>query len=80
MSDWRPIETAPKDGRFIIVGRFEGAELYWVKHSRWMTEASLVDMYGGDECDWEPGWANGNDEEDEPCHPTHWMPLNSPTE
>lgn len=64
MSEWQPIETAPKDGQSLLVwcpirnrgGRATVA--YWDDY--W----SLT--HPG-------GWA-----EDDDCDPTHWMPLPAP--
>ena len=76
--EWQPIDTAPKDGRYIIVGRFRnGDEFCWAKHSRWMTADEAADIEECDPEDCEAGWTNGNDEEDL-CYPTHWMPLPPP--
>jgi hypothetical protein len=71
--EWRPIETAPKDGSFIMV---------WVDHpgSEFCPEPfARVDLAYWDEgtttpgFERTPGWA---------CHwigtPTHWMPLPAP--
>jgi hypothetical protein len=76
---WQPIESAPKDGRYLIVGKFDKrAGLLWVKHSRWLTWQDIAEIYGwGDEASFEEAWGNGNDEE-EPCYPSHWMPLPAP--
>lgn len=78
MNEWQPIETAPKDGQYIIAGRFRnGDELCWVKHSRWMAAQEIAEFEGGDEEDYEAAWADGEDA-GEPCYPTHWMPLPAP--
>lgn len=78
MSEWQPVETAPKDGGYIIAGSFRnGDELCWVKHSRWITSDEIAEIEGYDSEDWEPGWTNGNDES-EICFPTHWQPLPTP--
>lgn len=78
MMDWKPIATAKKDGSYIIAGRFRpSGELVWVKHSRWMSADDIASCYGGSPEDYDAGWADGEDE-DEPCYPTHWMPLPEP--
>lgn len=78
MSDWQTIDSAPKDGGYIIVGRFRnGDELCWVKHSRWITAAEIAENEGYDPEDCESAWTDGN-EDGEPCFPTHWMPLPAP--
>ncbi len=76
---WQPIETAPKDGRYIIAGRFRrGDELVWVKHSRWITASEAADSFDGEEEDYVAGWVDGENEDDA-CIPTHWQPLIAPT-
>lgn len=77
--EWQDIESAPKDGQFILVARFrDGDEFCWAKHSRWITAEELADNDGlGDPDDFEAGWTDGN-EDDEPCYPTHWRPLPAP--
>ena len=71
MSEWQPIETAPKDGRTIIVFRnIHGWNV--LGYAYW------VDVRGID------GWVS-NGFSDPPGnlglgHPTHWMPLPTPPE
>jgi hypothetical protein len=79
MADWQPIETAPKDGSYIIAGRFRnGDELCWVKHSRWLTPEDILEYEGeGAAEDYEAGWSDGNDDS-ELCYPTHWISLPAP--
>lgn len=78
MSDWQPIETAPKDGSYITAGSFGPSdELKWVKHSRWITAEECASDYGGGPEDYRDGWTDGDDE-DEECFPTHWSPLEPP--
>lgn len=81
---WQPIETAPKDGSYIIAGRFgPSQELKWVKHSRWITaedaaeDARHTGFPSAQADDFDDAWANGCDEY-ESCYPTHWMPLEPP--
>lgn len=78
MSEWSDISTAPKDGCYIIAARFGIDALEWVKHSRWMGTGEAAERYGGEPEDYRPGWTDGEDE-DEICHPTHWMSLIPPT-
>ena len=66
MTNWQPIETAPKDGTTIA-----GADLYrWVKYKPGSTKGQL--KRGGR---WQRfngyGWENAGP-------PTHWMPLPEP--
>ena len=63
MEKWQPIETAPKDGTEVLIGRNYGG-----------SEAYAVASFDGDE--WRDvgdiGWAGmyGDDNQ-----PTHWMPI-----
>lgn len=71
------MDSAPKDGRYVLAGRFRGDELKWVKHSRWMSAEEACEQEGGASADdYDAGWTDGEDEHDY-CHPTHWMPLKS---
>jgi hypothetical protein len=78
MADWQLIETAPKDGRYLIVAKFTGEALGWVSHSRWITADEICEIEGGAADEYDPGWTDGN-RDDEPIYPTHWMPLERPT-
>jgi hypothetical protein len=66
MSDWQPIETAPRDGRYIWVYRPEG------KIDPWITPPRVgTDRWTGRWL-WIPaGWENSAPI----IQPTHWMPL-----
>ena len=60
MTEWEPIETAPKDGTAILVcGRYPHyrKELAIIRIQWWDTQTDK--------------WANVSD----PIIPTHWMPL-----
>ena len=64
MSDWKPIDTAPKDGTEIILGVFSDSFVdATVMNSRWID---------GEEkgCYW-LDWHGMP-------RPTHWQPLNPP--
>jgi hypothetical protein len=65
-SVWMSIETAPKDGRTIIVGfaRQSGFPVKVVKFNR-------INNYWSHYGEWEPGLEN---------NATHWMPLPQPPE
>jgi len=69
MSDtvgWRPIETAPRDGRHILLYERENDS---VCEGRYVTDA----------CRWFERNAHPTDAWDgEIYRPTHWMPLPSP--
>ena len=74
MSEWQPIETAPKDGVVVILGR-------------WMDEFGFVHGYGhfeGRPSAFVSGWiTHGFDPVMSNlglASPTHWMPLPPPPE
>jgi len=74
MSDWRPIETAPKDGTIIDIGgrAFDGVFERWC-NAHWEDR-------GGEEGTWRGPWSDGYESElpDDRFVPTHWMPLPAP--
>jgi hypothetical protein len=71
MSEWRPIETAPKDGAMILL-----ASADWVDTGCWRKELNGADDEGWT-CFQIESWAY---EEYAYCipDPTHWMPLPEP--
>lgn len=74
MSEWKPIESAPGDGSYILVANSHGA---------WIAKWHPVFQSG-----YRPSnpWASlmlNHDHIDKPGrydHPTHWMPLPPPPE
>jgi hypothetical protein len=87
MSDWQPIETAPRDGSPILIYQpdydvgGERAQHRTSLHWRVDASGSLVDGPGVPVDDhryaigyWRPwgGWGNRNSAR---VNPTHWMPL-----
>jgi hypothetical protein len=65
MSDWQPIESAPKDGTTILLG-----------HASFKPEAAWWEY-----CSWFEGWCSGGFRSDmygPGFDPTHWMPLPPP--
>ena len=63
MSEWQPIETAPKNGTRIIVFRPKANEyIHHISEDRWCKIGSTF-------C-----WARSN----EKMQPTHWMPFPQP--
>lgn len=88
MSEWQPIETAPKDGTAILIWQPDGAKnwympreslpdggIYTLEDERllWFDDGRYAIGY------WRPwgGWGNRNSSTVEP---THWMPLPTPPE
>lgn len=74
MADWKPIETAPADGRKALVFRplaaRSGDEPIAVKR-----------LIGGNQFCWDktvPKGQQARNPTDGACHVTHWMPLPAP--
>ena len=63
--EWQPIETAPKDGSLIMIGR-----LGWAMPARWRFYETLGSGY----------WVFSNNQhiKKTDSQPTHWMPLPEP--
>ena len=80
MSEWKPIETAPKDGGFVLLHVPRGLEsgevtvgAYWKADERAANGRFMKghwDGWLGMDCDARSSW----------CDPTHWMPLPPPPE
>ena len=92
MAEWQPIETAPKDGTKVFIWR-EGWDQAPVAQWRdypgnpvvGSDESESADcwMHGWLFHEWftpgiEDGWLGWNEDIDEGCMPTHWMPLPEP--
>lgn len=69
MSEWQPIETAPKDGTPIIVPEMRGP-FCLPKVVRWMRCPLLGDIM-------EAAWRPINDQQ-RALNPSHWMHLPEP--
>ena len=74
MSEWQPIETAPKDGDYVLVSNGRGV---WV--------ARFKDVYQSGwkpACPWQSMMLNHDHipSVERKGHPTHWMPLPEPPE
>lgn len=72
MSEWEPIESAPKDGTFILMYKSVGTHYLDNEYTpfyvcQWLENGT----YGG------PGWFYGEGEFFL-RNPTHWMPLPAP--
>lgn len=84
MTDWQPIETAPKDGSEILGYRDDcGALLMrWTSLGEFLTESELSEY--DEETTYQEDWfyadfiCGGRLENDQA--PTHWMPLPPPPE
>ena len=69
MSEWQPIETAPRDGTVILALRFYPVAIRWTGHHEWQWEA--IHLGGAF-----PLLRNAYVVND--VHLTHWMPLPEP--
>ena len=68
--DWQPIETAPRDGRTVLLAEPVDGKVF-------TTPGHWLEDYGGW---WEHG-SHPTDYVDLPVeNPTHWMPLPPPPE
>lgn len=79
MTDWQPIETAPKDGsrllltdgKFLTVGHWRSYQ--WASTERWWTDNPVAFL---EEDEQSPNYDHSFDEY--VTEPTHWAPLNAP--
>lgn len=93
MSEWQPIDTAPKDGTVIILGavaqEYQGQPVdprATVGH--WTTDEECRELVGdcGGECRCpeyiyhDPSWISWDGGFTAENPPTHWQPLPSPPE
>jgi hypothetical protein len=71
---WQPIETAPKDGRDIIV-MYIHIETPIVHAAFWLEDEDATEETGW----WTYDWSEvSRTKMDEHYTPTHWMPLPEP--
>lgn len=78
-AQWQPIETAPKDGRTLLLGYFNSAGKWRTLRGQWMSQ-NYIDEYWEDSEGVDPWWFETSVEADEvpncwATEPTHWMPL-----
>ncbi|WP_368648008.1 hypothetical protein ABRZ10_07210 [Castellaniella ginsengisoli] len=76
---WQPIETAPRDGRTLLLGRRNSLGNWRTMRGQWMS-AEYIAEYWEDPDEVEPGWFETAVEAEDPpncwlIEPTHWMPL-----
>jgi hypothetical protein len=81
MSEWQPIETAPKDGTEIIVGNDQAT--VWITRGSWWSDGEHWATQGYDKQEEAAGWwsyANsvGQDKLNDYRQPTHWLPMPTP--
>lgn len=72
MTEWQPIETAPKDGTSILAFMPDAAEQFRIM------PIEMLDFNDGDG----PQWWQADVDDGHPLEvtPTHWMPLPQPPE
>lgn len=77
---WQPIETAPKDGRTLLLGHRNALGNWRTLRGRWIPKAEIEEHW--EEDDFPEGFYEEAVEADEPncwpTEPTHWMPLPEP--
>lgn len=79
---WQPIETAPKDGRTILLGYYNSHGNWRTMRGQWMSEDYIAEHWE-DTDDEQPGWFETSVEADDipnwwRIEPSHWMPLPAP--
>ena len=78
---WMPIESAPKDGRTLLLGHFNSHGKWRTARGQWFSRNVIEETWEHEEAD--EGWYETSVEcdADENCwwtEPTHWMPLPQP--
>lgn len=81
-SSWRSIETAPKDGRTLLLGYYNSHGNWRTMRGQWMSEDYIAEHWE-DPDDEQPGWFETSVEADDipncwRIEPSHWMPLPAP--
>lgn len=82
MSEWQPIEIAPKDGRTLLLGYLNSHGKWRTLRGQWMSEEYINETWDEPEYG-DPGWYETVVESDDIpncwiANPTHWMPMPTP--
>lgn len=83
-TNWQPIETAPKDGRTLLLGYYNSLGKWRSLHGQWFEQAEM-DEWTSDDDGNPAGWYEISVENDDPpncwaTEPTHWQPTPRPPE
>lgn len=78
MSKWKPIDTAPKDGREVIVG-VEVASV-WITRGAFYDDGSMFYIVGSERIEDAIGWWSYENSVSQErlegiYEPTHWAPM-----
>lgn len=74
MSEWKPIEAAPKDGTPILLASAHPIGTKDPSMCSWWSAERCAEENGGDPDDYQEGWYLESNPGDAFYHPTHWMP------
>jgi hypothetical protein len=79
---WQPIETAPKDGRTLLLGYFNTRGKWRALRGQWISADEIAETWEDDEC--AEGWYETSVECEAdvsawPTNPTHWQPIAAPS-
>lgn len=76
MSEWRPIETAPKDGTPILIWQPDNRHHDEIDGCKFDDPRYAIGYWRAwAKSEWDMGWGNRNQAH---VNPTHWMPLPAP--
>ena len=81
--DWKPIETAPKNGHTLLLGYFNSNGNWRTMRGQWISQDYIDNYFEDDWADADPGWYETVVESDDLPNcwlidPTHWMPIPPP--
>ena len=76
-SAWQPIESAPRDGEWIMLGGGKIVYGWYAEQPPLVVGQWTTDAGGGDEGRWQFAWYDGGYYGEYEA-PTHWMPLPEP--